>query len=271
MNFPTVAMPKISIAPDVGRYSGIATPVAAIIVSILVSVFVTWPKFSEVLKLKDANQELAVRFSSLNEKAGVLESISSDKEKLELMLAQSEQLLPSEKNVFSFIQQVEGASRSSGVLLSRLEVSPGAISGADKTTPAAPAPAAPGQATTTPELAPKISLKLALTSDYRSFLQFVDNVLTFSRIASVGDLSLAASSSSGESYQLRTSLTVNGFWQPLPGDLASVESPIDVLTSQEEELLSKVQFTSTTIVSTPTSGGEASTIPTGKTDIFAPF
>src|SRR3989344_5463312 len=122
MNLPAIAMPKIANMPDLSRFGGMATPSAAIVVSILISVFVTWPKFSEVMKLRAANQELSARLSSLNEKAGTLENLSTKREQLEFLLARSELLLPSEKNVFSLISQVEGVSSSSGILLNRLEV-----------------------------------------------------------------------------------------------------------------------------------------------------
>lgn len=274
MHLPAIAMPKIPGMPDISRFTGLAAPVVAIAVSILVTVFVTWPKFSEVLTLRTSNQDLAVRLSSLSEKAAILQSLSSDQEELELHLARAEQLLPSDKNVFSVIQFVEDVSGSSGVLLNRLEVSPGAVGGPGQGVPASASPpqasAGPGGGTTV-DAAPKVSLKLAVTSDYLSFLEFIGSILSFSRVVSVGDLSLSASGSTGQAYEIRSSFTLNAFWQSLPSELASVESPVEVLTNDEKELLEKVKFTGITQTFTPSGGdGQTQTIPTGKIDIFAP-
>ena len=272
MNLPSIALPKIANFPDISGFAGLATPVVAIAVSIIISTLVTYPKFSEVLKIRTANSELTARLSSLSEKAGILSSLAANREELELQLAQADQLLPSDKNIFSTIFQLENTVATSGVLLDRLEVSPGAIGVSDKSVPA-PAPvSAPGGAGAlgTIDIAPKVSLKLAMTSDYRSFLQFMSKVLSFSRVVSVSDLSLAASSVSGQAYQIRTSLTVHAYWQSLPGELSSVESPIEVLTNEEKELLSGVQFTATSPIVTPIGEG-IQNIPTGKSDIFAPF
>lgn len=277
MNLPHIALPKIANLPDISRFAGLAAPVVAIAVSIMISTLVTYPKFSEVLKIRTANSELSVRLSGLNEKVGVLSSLAANREELELQLAQADQLLPSDKNVFSTISQLEHAVGSSGVLLSRLEVSPGAIGVSDKSVPApapAPVPSGAGASVGAADIAPKISLKLAMTSDYRSFLAFMSRVLSFSRVVSVSDLSLAASSTSGKAYQIRSSLTVHAFWQPLPGELASVELPIEVLTSEEKELLAGVQFTAISQLISPIDES-VQTIPigskpVGKSDIFAP-
>ena len=261
-------MPKIANLPDISRYTGLATPAVAVAVSVIVAVLVTWPKFSEVLKLRTSNTELEVRLSSLREKAAVLERLSGDRADLELQLAHSEQLLPSDKNIFSVISLVEQVSGSSGVLLNRLEVSPGAIGTASPGAASAVPQAAPA-AGSPADLAPKVSLKLAVTSDYSSFLRFANQLLSFPRVVSISDLSLASSGSSGQAYQIRSSFTLNAFWQPLPTELASVESPVEVLTNDEKELLSGVEF-SGSLQTTPSGEGGVQTIPTGKTDIFAP-
>ena len=111
MNLPTIALPKISTEVDLSRWISFGAPVGAILISFIILLFIIWPKFTQILQLKSDNQELAGRVQNLNLKAQKLASF--DKDSLDLQLGASEQLLPSDKGVFSLVTQIERISAAS--------------------------------------------------------------------------------------------------------------------------------------------------------------
>src|SRR3989338_6835009 len=137
MNLPTVALPKIGNEVDLSRSISLGAPVGAIAISLIILLFISWPKFTQILQLKSDNQELSGRVQNLNLKAQKLASF--DKESLDLKLGASEQLLPSDKGVFSLVTQIERTAATYGVLLNRVDLAPGSLhdTGSAKNTTAA--------------------------------------------------------------------------------------------------------------------------------------
>ncbi len=263
MNLPTLSLSKITGRLEVSRAASLVSPIAAIIASALIIVLVVWPKFSEVLRLRTANEQLASRARTLEEKVTKLQNL--DRSLLEEQLSAAEQLLPSDKAVFSLVGQVERAVGTSGVLLNGIEVAPGVLDPSeqteDKSKPAsgAPATAKEGEA----EIAPKIQVKVSVGSDYKSFIQFLTNIVSMSRVVSIKDLSL---SSSGESNQVKAALTIDAYWQVLPKELPSIEAPFEEITDSESARLEQVRTTG--LVSPPVA---VPVVPLGRSDLFAPF
>ena len=220
-----------------------------------------WPKLSETLQIKNSNSELTQNADSLKQKAGILSRL--DQAELEKQVVASEQLLPSDKNVFLLISQIERAAASSGVLLNRVESTPGLLdtaSGGASANPAAPSAGAPT------EIAPSIKVSVSLTSGYSSLLSFLNNVLVIPRAVSITDLSVSSATSEGSS-QLKVSLSIVAYFKQLPTDLGSIEAPVAELTQSEKERLKKIIDTGLATapsVSVPQ-------VPVGRADIFAPF
>lgn len=281
MAIPTFTTLKVGSNAQIAKLSAYAPSVGAFIVSLVVVLFIVWPKFTEVLRLRTANSELASRVELLGKKAGTLSSYAQDKDQLEAQLGAADQMLPSGKGVFTLIAQVEGAARSSGVLINKIDIAPGAVEGSSAksstgaqtgpqqaVSPVAPPaavgnlPAAQSVIGDSSGIAPKIQAKLSITSDYKSFLQFITNLLSLSRVVEIKDLSVAAAEGSG---QIRASLAVDAYWQALPSELSAIESPVETLTSDEEEKLSRI--TDTGLITTPT----LPSVPLGRSDLFAPF
>ena len=244
---------------DFTKISAMAAPIGAMAISFLVLLLIVWPKFSEVLRLRADNEQLAVRASAMQQKVQSLQS--RDAVQLEEQLIAAEQLLPSDKGVFSFVYQIERAAGASGVLLSRVEVAPGAVGEGAVDKPTQPAK---GQDDIS-ALAGKIQVKVSATADYKSFLQFLNNLLAAARVMSFRDLNIA-SSGGAESSQIKVTLVTEAFFKPLPKQLASVESPIEELTEEEEARLAEVEATGF-IAAPPT----VPQVPLGRTDLFAPF
>ncbi|KKS03941.1 hypothetical protein A2W45_00640 [Candidatus Curtissbacteria bacterium RIFCSPHIGHO2_12_41_11] len=260
MNLPTVALPKIGNEVDLSRWISLGAPGGAIAISLIILLFIIWPKFTQILQLKSDNQELSGRVQNLNLKAQKLASF--DKESLDLKLGASEQLLPSDKGVFSLVTQIERTAATSGVLLNRVDLAPGSLhdTGDSKKTASSSKPGSQA------DIGQNFQLKVSVTGDYKSFEQFLKNIFSVSRILAIKDLNLSAStSSSGEGSQMRAAMTIDAYWQPLPKELNSIESPIEDLTETELAILNQVSSTGT--VSTPS----IPSVPTGKTDLFSSF
>lgn len=264
MNIGAQSLLKITGRLELGKTMSLASPVLAIGVSILISLFVVWPKFSEVLRLRAANEQLEIRSGALQEKAQTLQSL--DRELLEKQLVAGEQLLPSDKGVFTLVAQIERAAAASGVILSRVEVSPGSIDGTFDDKPAAGGTSGKGSGGATDgteaDASPKIQLKVSVESNYKSFLQFLGNMLSISRVVSVKDMAISSAADTG---QIKVSLTVDAFWQALPKDLPSIETPIEKLTDSELARLEQIQETG--LVTAPI----VPSVPLGRSDLFAPF
>lgn len=261
MNLPALSLPKIipkiSVGVGFSKYVGLAAPIGAIVVSLVVLALIVWPKFTQVLKLRNENAELATRVDNLEAKVSKLSSL--DRDVLNSQLVAAEQLVPSDKGVFTVIRQVEGAAASSGVLLNKIEVVPGKVNAVASTPD--------GQAVGgVPSASPDslVQLNISLSSDYRSFLQFTSNVLALPRAISVEDLSLSGGSGSEGSSQVRAAMTINAYWLPLPRELSSIESPVEDLTDSEKKLLEKG-------LATQPANSIIQQVPTGRTDLFAPF
>src|SRR3990167_3250494 len=246
---------------DIVKYSSLAVSAVSILVSLLILFLVVWPKLSETLQIKNSNSELTQKADSLKQKAGILSRL--DQAELEKQVVASEQLLPSDKNVFLLISQIERAAASSGVLLNRVESTPGSLDTASGG--ASVNPAAPSEGVQT-EIVPSIKVSVSLTSGYSLLLQFLNNVLAIPRAVSITDLSVSSATSEGSS-QLKVSLSIVAYFKQLPTDLGSIEAPVAELTQSEKERLKKIIDTGLATapsVSVPQ-------VPVGRADIFAPF
>lgn len=268
MDMPTLSGIRGGNSIQVARATSLAPSAVAIVVSLVIALFVVWPKFSEVIRLRTDNEQLSQRSVKLSEKAQILDSLNQDD--LESQLNVANQLLPSDKGVFTLIRTVEQAAGASGVLLDRVEVSPGSIQQDAKNAPNTAQTSSPQSSNNTSSKAgtlgvPKIELKIAVSSDYKSFLQFLNNLLGKARVVAISDLSIS-SASSGGSGQIRSSLLLDAYWQPTPTELSAIESPLSELTPSELKRLEAVQASSSAQTNT-----FVPSVPLGRTDLFAPF
>lgn len=270
MKLPALPNIKIGYSENLSRFAKVAAPVGVIAVSVLVLIFVVWPKFGDVLSLRTVNNELAARAQKLETKAQMLSGY--DKNQLESQLGFSEALLPSDKEVFSLVAQIERAAGASGVVLNKVDASPGSVSdGNTQGQNANTAPVnLPGTVQTPADAAagntPRVQVKVSLSSDYKSFLQFLNNVFAFSRVLVIRDLALSSVGGTGQTTgQIKTLITIDAYYQPLPRELSSVEAPIDDLTQSEIKRLNQVKASGTS--------GQPPLPPVqgGRSDLFAPF
>jgi len=264
MNLPTLATgAKVEKSLDIAKMVLFAPPALAILASVLIAFFVVWPRFNDVLGLQKSNKILRESALVLEQKATALESV--DRSRLKTQLLAADQLIPSDKNIFNFIGQVEETRNSSGVAITNLSVGSVGQFGTAK-------PDASGKAAPTPPPAPdagdpsivgasEVQMKLSLTSDYRSFVQFLDGIYALPRVAIVRDIAFASVDS-----QITTTMTINALWAPLPTELASVESPLLTLTKNQEDLLAKIETSGTSTSQLP-----VPEVPKGRNDIFTPF
>src|SRR3989344_2794897 len=183
----TKATAKAESNLDIAKYLSLAVPVVSVLVSFAVLLMIVWPKFSEALQIKKSNTEFVQKADSLKQKAVILASL--DKAELEEQVVAAQQLLPSDKNVFLLISQIEKAAAGSGVLLNRVETTPGSVGAVSAGQSASPAPSGAGVQT---EIAPSVKVSVSLTSGYSSLLQFLNNTLTLPRVISISDLSISA-------------------------------------------------------------------------------
>lgn len=267
MNLPSVSANtslKIGKVLDFSKISTFGAPIGAIAISVLILLFVVWPKLTEALRLRSTNAELEVRSLALAQKAQFLGTL--DKFELDTQLGAAELILPSEKDVFSFVRQVESAASANGVLLTKVDAAPGQLSPIDEVAPAAAS--APG---TVVDPAPKIQVKVSMTSDYASLLNFLKTIQSVSRVTGIRDLTIS-SGASEQSAVLSSSLVIDAYWKPLPSELGSIEAPVEALTEAEKLILGRVDYQLS-------EGSESAaplpaivpSVPVGKTDLFAPF
>lgn len=276
MNLPTLSVgagaKTGSSFAEAGKALIFAPSIIAIAASVLIGFFVVWPKFNEVLKLQQSNKTLEATSVKLSQKAEALSSL--DQSALKAQLTSAELLLPSDKNIFPFIRQIEDIRNRSGVVITSLSV--GSVgqfnsdtskpnSGADAKAgvPAPPPPAAGTDGDIAAAAnANAVEMKVSVTSDYRSILQFLNNLYAMARVTTVKDLSFATS----QEGQITTTLIISSLWQALPSDLPSVESPLPTLGKAETDLLTRVA--SSGAVSAPVPVPD---VPKGRPDIFTKF
>lgn len=269
MNLPSFTLGKSLPKVEFGRTQVLLAPAGAILISVVILVLVVWPKFTQALAIRSENQQLYGRVGVLEAKVGILESVDGDQ--LQEMLGNSERLLPSDKSVFPYIRQIEGAAAGAGVILNKVDVAPGTLS-AQTQAPAgtsAPASGLAGASTEPAEAANKVQVKVAITSDYKSLVTFLERIAGLARVSAVRDLTIASSGTSGEIAPLRSSMVIDAYFSPLPKELGSVEAPVELLTAAEEEILTAAR--SAEISSPVATSSAVVAVPTGRTDLFAPF
>ena len=253
MNLSALTLPKIA-GVETSRGLSLIAPIGGIVVSLIVLAFIVFPKYGEIKELKSANSELETRATSLESKVDVLSSL--DASALEKQLAASGALLPSDKDVFILIRQIENAAASTGIVLSKVDVVPGSINAA-------------GGAVGIPEVsevslgssASKVQVRLSITSGYASLLSFISKMYSGARVVNIEDITIGTSGDA----QVRTAFSIDAYWQPLPVDLGSIEKPVLPLTASEVELLNKVGEEG--VSSVPT----VPEVPLGRNDLFAPL
>src|SRR4030042_2404918 len=130
MDFADTATTKIKRPNDYSKILALAVPVGSIIASVIIFTLIIWPKINEIMELKKTNAELALRAERIEQKVEILKGL--DPNILEEQLEASEQLLPTNNNIFSFLKQTEDMAAVSGVLLGKVEVAPTDIGGKGK-------------------------------------------------------------------------------------------------------------------------------------------
>jgi len=264
MNLPSISsnLKAETKGLDFSRYTTFGAPIAAIVVSLIVLVVVVIPRFSQALKVRSSDADLASRVNALNQKSTLLSGL--DESQLQDELKTAEEAVPSDKSIFPIVRQIETTASQNGVILDKVDVSPGALSDSSAGASPSPAPNSQSAGTQTTSAAPSVEVKISTTSDYRSFLKFLSALYTLPRVVSIGDLTLGATGSS-----LNVDIVIDAYWKALPTQLGSVETPLAQLTAQEQEVLKNVQAAEAT-----NSAATSSAIPdepTGRNDLFAPF
>lgn len=259
MNLPSLPVNlKIAKSGDIARLGTFGAPAGAVLVCAIVLILVVWPKMSQALKIRATNAEFSSRIAAFSTKLSILSSL--DEKQLESQLGSAEQILPSDKAVFSFVRQIEAASSKNGVILDKVDVAPGILSGADSEI-------AVPSAGVVVEAAPKIQVKISIQSDYRAFLSFFRDLYSVPRVIGIRDLSI--SSGTGENGNiLSSSFVVDAYWKSLPTELGSIESPVVDLTSEEKKMLESVKAVE---VASGATSSAVPAVPTGRSDLFAPF
>lgn len=262
MNLPTVGAIKLGKFIDVSKFTTFGAPIASIVVSVLILFFVVWPKITSVFKLRADNTQLSSRTAAMTAKANLLASLN--KSTLDSQVSVAEKVLPSDKSTFTFVRFVEASAIRSGVILNKIDVAPGLISGDSS------APKDAGSTLSADNgVLSKIQIKLAATSDYRSLLAFLAQIYSSVRVVGIQDVAISAGSSSGSSTALKTSMVIDAYWKSLPGQLGSIESPIDNLNDKEIAILNSAMLREASPGSATASA--VPNVPTGKTDLFTPF
>lgn len=247
---------------DFGKILMFGPPIASIAVSVLIVIFVVWPRFSDVMTLQKSNITLAENADKLEKKVTLLASL--DESKLRSQLVASVKLVPSDKDIFSFIGLIEQTRNSTGVAITNLSVGSVGQFGSAKAdgSGSAPAPPPPGAGDLAIAGASEVQMKLSVTSDYRSIMQFLNSVYALPRVVLVKDLSLSSAQS-----QITSSMTINALWAQLPTELASIEAPLATLTKSQQDIIEKVELTGTS----STVNTVVPDVATGRNDLFTPF
>lgn len=267
MDMPTLSIPKkTEKSLDLSKVIMFGPPVAAVVVALLVAFLVVWPKYTQVEQLKVSNETLEENTLKLEEKAGKLAKINRDE--LKVQRSAAEKLLPSEKDIFVSLRQVESVRNSSGVIINSLSV--GAIGqfssgeGTQATDASAPPPPTPEAAAgaTSADLGDvnAVTIKTTMSSDFDQIFSFLNALYALPRVTTVTALTFSID----QDGLINTSMDINSLWQQLPGEIASVEAPLPSLTAEELDLLKKVNEGSA--VAAPV---EVPDVPKGKTNIFA--
>lgn len=268
MNLPSLSINRVLPKIEFGRTQALLAPAGAIFIAIIVLVLVIWPKFTQALAIRAENQQLAARVGVMETKVQILASL--DRNKLGEQLADAERLLPSDKDVFSYIRQIEAAASTAGVILGKVDVAPGVLSAEGGASPVPTAQGAvPGGAGQGALEGARVQVKISLTSDYKSLVTFLQRLMTLARVSAVRDLTIASASATGEVVPLRTSMALDAYFRPLPAELGSIEASVEALTSEEEKILASVRAA---FISSPMATSSAVLpVPIGRTDLFAPF
>jgi len=268
-----MVMPTLSVAKkteksiDFSKVMLFGPSVVAIAVSVVVGIFVVWPKFGEVGQLKATNKTLEESAVKLEAKARALTVL--DKAKLKIQLVAAEQLLPSEKGIFTFIRQIENVRNNSGVVITNLSVgSVGQFSSG-----AAPAEGASGEAGAVPVAPPataqidpalgdvsQVTMTVSLTSDFDQIFRFLNELYALPRVTTVSGLTFSI----GEGGSIGTNMDINSLWQESPRELPNIEVPIATLSEAEVALLLKVENGSA--LAAPV---DVPDVPKGKSNIFS--
>lgn len=270
MEIPTLAVAgkKAERSFDLSKVFLFGPSILAIAISLLIAFLVVWPRFGEAQRLKVSNKTLEETAVKLEAKAEALSRL--DQDQLKTQLTAAEQLLPSEKGIFTFIRQIENVRNGSGVVITNLSVgSVGQFSTGSETTVGdsqngapVPPPSAPPAAGAQPDLGDvsKVTMKVTLTSDFDQIFGFLNQLYALPRVTTVSGLSFSLD----QGGLIGTTMDINSLWQELPSELPSVEAPLATISEPEAALLKKVESEGS--VASPVVVPD---VPKGKTNIFA--
>lgn len=268
-SFSTAGVSKMEKSASGVKVVKLAPSILGIVVCLIIIAMVVWPKFNEVVRLRAENEKLKERASMMSVKSQILSGLSYDE--LEDQLIKAERILPSDKAVFSMISRVEKAARDAGVILDKIDLVPGAVKGEEPTAGQiggtnVPTGVQGGDLGLVGSDTPRLLIKVTVTGDYRATLTFLNNLDSSVRLVSISDLAISRSDST--SGGLRSAMTVNAFWKPLPQELPSLESPVEEISDAQTKILDNAKAP---IEASGSSNIIVPQVPIGRTDLFATF
>lgn len=268
-SFSTAGVSKLEKSEGGVKAAKLAPSILGIVVCLIIIAMVVWPKFNEVVRLRAENEKLKERAGMMSVKSQILSGLSYDL--LEEQFIKAERILPSDKAVFSMISRIERSAIETGMILDKIDLVPGAIKGEDPSSGQiggtnVPTGVQGGDLGLVGSDIPRLLIKVSIIGDYRATLAFLNSLDLSVRLVSITDLSIARSDST--SGGLRSSMTVNAFWKPLPQELPSLESPVEEISDVQAKIL---ESSKAPIEASGSSNVIVPQVPIGRTDLFATF
>jgi len=210
------------------KYKGAFLPIFLIIAVILVSLFFLRSKIFEIFETQKIIKKEKETLADLTKKVAILQGLDEFEltEKTEVLL----RVLPPEKDVVNILSTLKALSSQTGVVLGGIK-----FEGED-------------------------TLSLKVQGDSEKIISFMEKIEKTYPLMRLEDVSISFE----EEGRIESFLKVKTFFSPLPTKLDSLESPLALITPQEEKIYAEVvQLTS------PLTEESLETVQSGKDNPFS--
>ena len=240
----------MEISKEISKQKRFLFPLVAVLFVVLASLFILKPKIGQILEPRRTIAGQKQLLSKLTEKAAVLEGL--DKNELNDKVDFSFKVVPVEKDVPLIMSLVKDFSQQAGLSLKTIKTDPGGIS----------TESASKQISSGAEEVDSYPFTLVLEGGLPEAKSFLDLIKQTAPLIKVESFSMSnEQTETGKSGQI--SLAISTYFHPLPTELGPVESPVALLTQQEEKL-----YETLTKLTVPATQENFQEVPSGKANIF---
>ncbi|MDQ3239020.1 MAG: type 4a pilus biogenesis protein PilO, partial [bacterium] len=210
-------------------------PIIALLSVLAIGLVFIQPTYDNIVQLNVEKTENTQKQQKMQTKLAALSRLDANKTDLQAQIVNLAVALPNQKEIPGLIIAIQKIAQASDVQIQAVQLTPGVLLNdpaiANKT-------------------APELPFVLNIRGNYEAIKTFLGRVYKAKRLLNMNSISINTGTQAGEDGQIIASITMTGYYQPLPPTPKNVTEDLPPLVPNSANLNSKLEsYTSYTLSS----------------------